>query len=328
MVVEIKDGYESDSYLITVSEPDSNKRLDCFLTDCLSSLTRNRIKKLIIDGHVLVQGNKSSPAKKIVYGEKISVFIPQTTDSDIIPQKINLDIVFEDNDIVVLNKPAGLVVHPGAGNYDSTLVNGLLYHCKHSLSGIGGIKRPGIVHRLDKGTSGLMVVAKNDESHLFLSQQFTAQTLKRSYLAICWGVPIPLQGTINGNIGRSARNRQKMAVLSSRGKQAITNYEVLEKLGSYCSVVRCDLKTGRTHQIRVHLTSIGHGLVADKTYGRNVRGLTKSVQDKVMFYKNQNRPLLHAEKLKLLHPKTGKQMKFKIDPPKDFMEIKNFLATI
>ena len=317
-------------YKIVVNEEDVGQRLDKLLVQKLPDLTRTRIKNLIDSGHVVINGSLcTQTSKKNPEGTEIEVQVPEIIEAEPLPQKVDFEVVFEDDDVIVINKPVGLVVHPGAGNQDGTLVNGLLYHCKDSLSGIGGVKRPGIVHRLDKGTSGLMVVAKNDTAHHFLSDQFIDRTLKRTYIAICWGVPNPLSGTITGNIGRDPRSRQKMKVVGHGGKEAITNYEMLERVGKYCSLVQCSLETGRTHQIRVHLTEKGNSIVGDPVYGRKPRGLAQDIRETVAKYTgDSNYPALHATELRFIHPKTEELLEFKRDAPQDFKDLLEYLGTI
>src|SRR5690606_2479101 len=233
-------------------------------------------------------------------------------------QDIPLVVVFEDKDLIVVDKPAGMVVHPAAGNPDRTLVNALLYHCRGQLSGIGGVARPGIVHRIDKDTSGRVVVAKSDAAHEGLARQFAAHTLERAYLAICNGHPRPRSGTISARIGRSDANRKKMAVLpkdSSRGKHGITHYKVIEELYG-CSLVECRLETGRTHQVRVHLSSIGHSLLGDPLYGRP-NSQVKDILRRMDF----RRQALHAAVLGFVHPLAGDQLRFSSDLPTDMKEL-------
>ncbi|MCW8916550.1 MAG: RluA family pseudouridine synthase [Magnetovibrio sp.] len=246
-------------------------RLDKLLTEETDGLSRARIKSLMEEGYVFAGEfggeNVSDGAKKACLGDVFVICVPPAVPAEPEPQDIPLDIIYEDDDVIVIDKPPGLVVHPAAGNADGTLVNALLHHCKGSLSGIGGVARPGIVHRLDKGTGGLMVAAKNDAAHDGLSKQFADHSLDRAYYALVWGVPKPLEGEIEGNIGRSPQNRKKMAVVDRGGKYALTRYKVLKVLGTVASLVECRLATGRTHQIRVHMTSIGHPLIGDPVYG-------------------------------------------------------------
>ena len=257
---------------LSVTKVMSEERIDQFLAKKIPEFSRSRLQKLIKDKQVLIK-NKSitSASHKVKHGDFVIVNIPKVSEGKIKAQKIKLEILYEDKDIVVINKPAGLVVHPGAGNWDNTLVNGLLAHCGNDLSGIGGVRRPGIVHRLDKETSGVLVVAKNDYTHINLSKQFSDRKIIRSYQAIVWGWLTKNQGTFQGNLGRNPKNRKKMAVLRSGGKHAITHYKLVKRIGetlaSGASLIECKLETGRTHQIRVHLSHNGFPIIGDKTYG-------------------------------------------------------------
>ena len=284
------------------------QRLDKFLSS-QTGLSRSRIANLMKNGFI---DPKFDLDFKVILGQTFTLTLPQIQPSSICPQNIALDIIYEDDDLIVINKPAGMVVHPGAGNFSDTLVNALLAHCKDSLSGIGGIERPGIVHRIDKETSGLLVVAKNDETHQDLSKQFSIHSIDRVYQAIVYGFP-PVSGTIRGNIGRSSHDRQKMAIVEKGGKPAITHYKVIKPLfaGKAC-LIECRLETGRTHQIRVHLTSIGHPLVGDKTYGNAPKGTPEILK---LF----PRQALHAGELGFIHPKSGKKLNFSTPLPDDMM---------
>lgn len=246
-------------FLVPIDDMFAGLRIDKSLSLALPELSRSRIQSLIENGHVRCAGKTvTDGARKVKPGESYEIEIPEAVPSYLAPQKIDLDIVYEDDDLLVINKQAGLTVHPGAGNPDKTLVNALLAHCGETLSGIGGVARPGIVHRIDKDTSGLLVVAKNDATHVHLSEQLATRSLKRTYHAIVWGAPKLKAGTVTGNIGRSPANRQKMAVVKSGGKEAVTHYKVVASLQSpVASVVECNLETGRTHQIRVHMLHIG-----------------------------------------------------------------------
>lgn len=302
-------------------------RLDKALAAAFPDVSRARFQALIAEGAVTVEGATVTEARhKVKPGESLRVVLPEAAPALPQAEDIALPIVFEDDDLIVIDKPAGLVVHPGAGNETGTLVNALIAHCGDSLSGIGGVKRPGIVHRLDKDTSGLLVVAKNDKAHHGLSAQFAAHgrdgRLERSYLAIVWGVPERRQGTISAAIDRSTANRQKMAV--SRGanaREAVTNYEVLEVLGTppVASLVRCVLETGRTHQIRVHMAHVGHPLLGDAVYGAGFRTSAKKLSETSKEALNAlNRQALHATSLGFEHPRTGRQMRFDSPAPDDF----------
>ena len=293
-------------------------RLDKTLAEA-TGLSRARIQALIAEGAVMVDGKVAAQASvKMAAGTDFSVAVPPTGDPAARPQDIPLSVVFEDEHLIVVDKPAGLVVHPAAGNRDGTLVNALLHHCVGQLSGIGGVARPGIVHRIDKDTSGLLVVAKTDVAHEGLARQFADHSIERAYLAVCNGHPNPPEGTISARIGRSDANRKKMAVLpkeSSRGKHAVTRYKTLRKM-PHCSLVECRLETGRTHQVRVHLASIGHPLVGDPVYGRTSSAL-RPVLQKLGF----RRQALHAAVLGFIHPVTGHSLSFSSDLPPDMAEL-------
>lgn len=278
---------------------------------------------------MLVNDKVPSASQKLKANDQIVVTVPPADEAQPLPQDIPLDIIYEDGDLLVINKPAGLVVHPGAGNPDLTLVNALLAHCGESLSGIGGVKRPGIVHRLDKETSGLMVVAKNDKAHHGLSQQFSDRTLSRTYAALVWGVITPLKGSISRAIGRDSRNRQKMAIVSKGGKDATTHYEVEEVFKNLACLVNCKLETGRTHQIRVHMTSKGHGLLGDPLYGSHSKTASKEVVKAIARLTNdKKRQCLHAFDLKFMHPSTGKSLSFKCPWPQDFQVVYDYLKSL
>ena len=302
---------------VLVESDDSAQRLDRFLNNHLPDLSRTRIKSLIEAGCTSIEGKIiKDPNYRVKTGSNITLNVPAPVEARPEPQNIQLDIVHEDNHLVVLNKPAGLVVHPGAGNPDGTLVNALLAHCGNSLRGIGGVKRPGIVHRIDKDTSGLMVAAKTEIAHHGLSELFASHDIERRYDALTWGVPSPLSGTVTGAIGRSSRNRKKMSVVEFGGKHAATHYRVVSSFGMLASHVSCELETGRTHQIRVHMTSLGHSLIGDKLYGRATkRGAPKAIGSAV---KNFNRQALHAATLGFIHPITEKSFRFEAPHPTDF----------
>jgi 23S rRNA pseudouridine1911/1915/1917 synthase len=293
-------------------------RLDKALAEA-TGLSRARIQALIAGGAVTLEGRAASqPSLKVEKDARYTVVVPPATDPGALPQDIPLKVVFEDEHLIVVDKPAGLVVHPAAGNPDGTLVNALLHHCAGQLSGIGGVARPGIVHRIDKDTSGLLVVAKSDAAHEGLARQFADHSIERAYLAVCNGHPTPPEGTISARIGRSDANRKKMAVLpkdSSRGKHAVTRYRTLRRM-QHCSLLECRLETGRTHQVRVHLASIGHPLVGDPVYGRANSAL-KPVLQKLEF----RRQALHAAVLGFIHPVTGHRLSFSSDLPADMAEL-------
>ncbi len=272
-------------------------RLDKALADA-SGLSRERVKALLGEGRITVAGKAVSQASlKLAPETPFAIDVPQATPAEAEAQDIPLVIAYEDEDLIVVDKPAGLVVHPAAGNLDGTLVNALLHHCHGQLSGIGGVARPGIVHRIDKDTSGLLVVAKTDRAHEGLAQQFADHSIVRSYRAVVSGMPRPLAGRIEGAIARSSANRKKMAIVEDgRGKHAVTHYKVLESLKS-AALVECRLETGRTHQVRVHMSSIGHSLLGDPAYGRTPSSLRPLLQ-RLGF----ERQALHAAELGFVHP--------------------------
>lgn len=300
----------------------SATRLDKALADA-TELSRERVKGLITEGKVVVDGAVvTSPKAKAQAGSSFSVHLPPPSNPQAVPQDIPIAVTYEDEHLIVVDKPAGMVVHPAAGNPDGTLVNALLHHCAVNgggqLSGIGGVARPGIVHRIDKDTSGLLVVAKSDTAHEGLAKQFADHSLERAYIAVCGGHPAPPAGTVNARLGRSDRDRKKMAVLpddSSRGKHAVTHYRTLERL-AHCALIECRLETGRTHQVRVHLASIGHALLGDPVYGRTpapLRPILKAL--------DFNRQALHAARLGFIHPVTGIRLSFSSEIPADMREL-------
>jgi len=301
----------------------NKKRLDACLAELLPEISRNQLKHYIDDGYVRAKGgSKITPATKVKTGDVFTVKIPEIREADPEPQDLPIDIVYEDDDVLVVNKAVGMVVHPAAGNYDGTLVNAILFHCKDSLSGIGGVQRPGIVHRIDKDTSGLMIVAKNDAAHKHLSKQLEKRKLTRVYNAIVWGNPSPSKGAIRTNIGRSKTNRKKMSVLGEgAGKEAITNYHTIKTLERKLCLVECKLETGRTHQIRVHLTHIGCPLLGDGVYGRNKMGKYKFTQEQKDVLQGMNRQALHAKEIAFIHPVTKEEMRFSSELPEDMQKV-------
>ena len=282
-------------------------RLDKVLVSELKDRSREFIMRLIDEGEVLVNDKKAKNSYRVKENDEITINIPEAKNLDATPQDIPLDIVYEDDDIIVINKPRDLVVHPSNGHEDGTLVNALLAHCTN-LSGINGVKRPGIVHRIDKDTTGLLVVAKNDYAHEFLAKQLEDHTLHREYIALVKGVIKEEDGKIIAPIGRDKYNRQKMAVDVKNGKPAVTHFHVLKRFNQY-TLISCVLETGRTHQIRVHMNYIGYPIEGDPVYGP---------KSHLLFDKGQ---LLHAEKLILIHPKTKKKMTFSAPLPKDFQDV-------
>lgn len=291
----------------------------------LSELTRTRTQQLIKSGNVSVNGVPSNdPSKSISFGNDIIVTVPDPVDSHIEPSTIPLDIIYEDEDLLVINKQAGLTVHPGAGAHNDTLVNALLAACGDSLSGIGGVSRPGIVHRLDRDTSGLMVVAKNDIAHLSLASQIENRSLKRVYRALIWGRVIPHEGTIIANIARNMRDRTKMNVVRTGGKISKTNYKTLE-IFPHASLVECRLDTGRTHQIRVHMTHIGNSIVGDQTYGNNMRKIAAHYKDVSEDLKAFKRQALHSCYIEFTHPVSHELLSFSSEIPEDMKVVMELL---
>ena len=297
-------------------------RLDRALADAVPTLSRERLKSLIRSGAVEAAGQPvRDPATKVRGEEAFRVAVPEPTAAHNEPQDIPLKVVFEDEHLLVVDKPAGLVVHPAAGNLDGTLVNALLHHCGGSLSGIGGVARPGIVHRIDKDTSGLLVVAKSDVAHEGLARQFAAHLIDRRYLAIVNGVPRSAQGKIDAPLARSAANRKKIAIVEgSRGKRAVTHWRRLQPLRD-AALVECRLETGRTHQVRVHMASIGHPLVGDPVYGR-----ARKTHGKLLKELQFHRQALHATALGFTHPVTKHRLSFSSPMPPDMQELFNALG--
>jgi 23S rRNA pseudouridine1911/1915/1917 synthase len=316
----------SPEHLSAVS--DQSERLDRFLARSFPDISRARFQRLIAEGQVNVEGKVTEDAAlKLKPLQRVDIIVPPAKPAEPEAEHIELDVVFEDKHVIVINKPAGLVVHPAAGHDSGTLVNALLAHCSDSLSGIGGVKRPGIVHRLDKDTSGLLVIAKNDAAHQSLSEQFQAHgrdgRLERAYLAFVWGVPQRPAGMMTTGIARSTTNRQKMAVSTrTDAKEAITHYEVVERFGDLATLVRCNLETGRTHQIRVHMAHIGHPLLGDNVYGGGFKSslakLSDAAKQAVNALKGQ---ALHATILGFEHPKTGKPLHFEAPLPEAMSQL-------
>ena len=300
----------------TVARADARARLDRLLADHVPALSRSRLKNLIETGRVSIAGATiTEPGYRVKPGQAVTLVIPPPVDETPRAQAIPLQVAYEDEHLIVVDKPAGLVVHPAPGNPDRTLVNALLAHCGESLSGIGGVRRPGIVHRLDKDTSGLMVAAKHDAAHRGLSAQFATRRLSRTYRAVVWGQPRPAQGRIEGAIGRDARNRKRMAMRERGGKAAVTHYRAVESLSTLWSLVECRLETGRTHQIRVHMAHRGHPLVGDALYGgARRRGLDERVRKMLALCPRQ---ALHAAALRFVHPVSGAELSFESPLPAD-----------
>ena len=290
--------------LLRASEESKNQRLDAFLASSLDGLTRSQAARLIESGEVAVNGKTAGKSYKLAGGEDIAVTLPEPEPVEAVPQDIPLDVVYEDADVIVVNKPSGMVVHPAPGHPDGTLVNALLYHCAGTLSGIGGALRPGIVHRIDRDTSGLIIAAKNDAAHQYLSAQLADHTLARTYECIVVGKLREDRGTVNAPIARHPTDRKRMAVVAG-GREAVTHWEVIARYPGYTHV-RCRLETGRTHQIRVHMAYIGHPILGDTVYGakKEVPGLTGQC--------------LHAVGLRFLHPRTHEVVELSCPLPEEF----------
>ena len=318
----------STKFLITDQE--AGNRLDIILTRLLPDLTRSNLKKIIGLKQVKINDTiEESPSKKLKVNDNIEINLIPKDEIKILPAKIKLDIVFEDKDILIVNKPAGMVVHPGAGNYKETLVNALIYKYKKNLSNVNGTTRPGIVHRIDKKTSGLLLVAKNNKAHSNLGKQFSDHTIKRTYQALIWGVLRPLDGRIETLIGRSRKNRQLMSATEISGKKAVTNYKTLKVFNikdvPKISFIECELETGRTHQIRVHMAYKGNSLLGDQQYGRKNLKFKKINGDFENKLKILNRQALHAKNLGFFHPTNKKFISFESKLPGDFKKILDLL---
>lgn len=296
-----------ETYLFEIQE-DQQMRLDKYLSEQFPEQTRSYLQKLIKDGEVTVNGKNVKTGYQLSKGDEVYINIPEPKELDVEPQKMDLDIVYEDEDVILINKTKGMVVHPAPGHTTDTLVNGLLYHCKDNLSGINGVARPGIVHRIDRDTTGILIVCKNDMSHNSIAAQLKEHSINRRYRALVHGNLKEDTGTVEGSIGRHPIDRKKMAINEKNGKPAVTHYTVLERFGNY-TLIECKLETGRTHQIRVHMTSIGHPLVGDEVYG----------PAKCPF-KLQGQ-CLHAMVLGFVHPRTGEYMEFSADLPEYFEDL-------
>lgn len=297
-------------------------RIDKFIADTLPNISRAQIQRLIEDGYVFADDEMITNKNfKTRLGDIYQITLPPPIEAIPVMQDIPLDILYEDDDLVVVNKPAGMTVHPAAGAYQDTLVNALLFHCRGSLSGIGGIARPGIVHRIDRNTSGVLVVAKNDVTHRGLAEQFFEHSIERTYYAVVYGVPPQKSGVISGNIGRSNFDRKKMTIVQSGGKTAVTHYEVIENYKNAASLIKCNLETGRTHQIRVHLSSIGCNLVGDNVYTKAKKTSILLPEPVKSFVNMFPRQALHAYSLGFVHPKTKEFLHFQANFPKDIEEL-------
>ena len=323
---------------MTVGEGQDGSRLDAYLAAASADLSRSRAKALILGGNVTVDEVPAiEPKRPVRQGERVAVGLPPPEPAEPAPEAIPLSVVYEDDDLIVIDKPAGLVVHPAAGNQTGTLVNALIAHCGASLSGIGGVSRPGIVHRLDKDTTGLMVVAKNDRAHRGLAEQFADHgrpgPLERGELALVWGAPARREGTIDAPLGRSTRNREKIEVKRSGGREAITHYRGVERYGPkdapIASLVECHLETGRTHQIRVHMAAMGHPVLGDRTYGAGFATKTSLLPEPARGLAEAfPRQALHAFLLGFEHPVSGEELSFESDPPDDMAALIQSLKSL
>jgi len=327
---------DEDMMVVTVEEGMGGERLDKFLAASCPSLSRTRVQQLMQEGAVLLMGADEcdDASLKVKEGMVFTILIPPPLDDTPVPENIPLDIVYEDEHLIVLNKPVGLVVHPAPGHTRGTLVNALLYHCGDSLSGIGGVRRPGIVHRLDKDTSGLMMVAKTDKAHKSLSAQLADRTLSRRYLTIVWGAPPLKKGHVEAPIARHHTNRQKMTIPPRGGRHALTYYERKDIYrGGVASLIECRLETGRTHQVRVHMAHLGHPVVGDSVYGLQQTGSRSLIrkadldEDTGKALLNFPRQALHAWALEFIHPATDEEMSFEAAPPADMDALINLLKS-
>lgn len=293
---------------LTVSPEEAGVRIDKYLAEQLPDITRSYLQKLLKDGSVQMNGKPVKASTKAAVGAVIELTIPEPEEPEILPEDIPLDILYEDSDVILINKPKDMVVHPAAGHYTGTLVNALMYHCKGDLSGINGVLRPGIVHRIDKDTTGVLIVCKNDKAHNALAEQLKEHSITRKYRAIVCGNLKEDEGTVDAPLGRHPQDRKKMAIVRTGGKRAVTHYRVLERFGNY-TYIECQLETGRTHQIRVHMASLGHPLLGDEVYGR-----VKSP------FKLEGQTL-HAMVLGFIHPTTGEYMEFEAPLPEYFEKL-------
>ena len=322
-----------NNYNFIVDENFDQKRIDQVVAQQYPKISRSKVSKIIKTELLKLNGKiLKDPSHKVKSGDQIEFENLKEETINLIPKKMDLNIIFEDQDIIIIDKPIGMVVHPGAGNYEDTMVNGLLYHCKNNLSGMNGEDRPGIVHRIDKDTSGLLVVAKNDQAHAFIAKQFEEHSIKRSYLVFVYGILRPLHGKIETLIGRNKTNRQKMSADVIRGKDAITNYETLEVFKGNkipdISLVKCILETGRTHQIRVHMSHKGNPILGDQTYGKKIKKIRGIDQEFEEILKSLKRQALHAHTLGFIHPTTNEEVFFASELPDDLNKLKNRLETL
>jgi len=305
-------------------------RIDKFLALSFPEMSRSQIQRLIKSGNVSCDDDIiADNSFKVRVDDSYQVFVPEAVDADPEPENIPLEIVYEDEDIIIVNKPAGMTVHPAPGSPNGTLVNALLYHCRDRLSGVGGVKRPGIVHRIDKDTSGLLVVAKNDMAHRHLSEQFFEHSIERTYFALVYGLPNPPAGRIEANIGRSPYDRKKMAIVQTGGKAAVTNYKTIENFKNCAALVQCNLETGRTHQIRVHMSSLGCNLIGDQLYVKSKKTLAKGIDQDIKKYVNDfPRQALHATTLGFKHPRSNEFVSFSSEFPDDFKQLLGCLKNL
>tara|TARA_B100000242_G_scaffold292823_1_gene269165 strand:+ start:905 stop:1885 length:981 start_codon:yes stop_codon:yes gene_type:complete len=318
---------------LLVIKAEDNKRLDLYLQNKLKKYSRSLLKKIIETKGVKINGIINfSPSTKVKFKDKITIRIFLNEKNKLKPKKIKFEIVYEDKDILVINKPKGMVVHPGAGNPENTLANALAYKYKNNLSNINGDMRPGIVHRIDKETSGLLVVAKNNLAHSKLGKQFSEHTIKRKYICLIWGVVRPLKGKIETLISRNKNNRQLMTVSDFKGKKAITNYKTIKIFDineiPKISLIECELKTGRTHQIRVHMRYKGTSIIGDKQYGKKNPNFKKINQNFLESLNDITGQALHAQTLEFIHPTKNKWIDFKTSPPQDFKKMLNLLTNL
>lgn len=300
----------------SIDHETEGQRIDRYLSDTLEDRSRSYIQKIIKDGHVTVNQKPVKANYRLSFGDRVEVTLPEAKEPDIEPENIPLDILYEDQDIIMVNKPKQMVVHPAPGHYSGTLVNALMYHCGDELSGINGCMRPGIVHRIDMDTTGSLVVCKNDKAHQSLSEQLKKHSIRRIYVAIVHGNIKEDSGTVNAPIGRHPTDRKKMSTHCKNGRNAITHYKVLERFGDY-TYIQCELETGRTHQIRVHMASIGHPLVGDEVYG-----------PKKCPFKGLQGQTLHARTLGIIHPSTGEYLEVNAPLPEYFVDLLDRLRNI
>jgi 23S rRNA pseudouridine1911/1915/1917 synthase len=324
----------ADPVIVAIPPEADGERLDRALAAQLPDLSRTRLKALIEEGQICLATGAaetlSEPSYRVKSGQTFAISIPEPLLADPIAQAMDLAVVYEDEEVIVVDKPAGLVVHPAPGNPDATLVNALLAHCGAGLTGIGGVARPGIVHRIDKDTSGLVVAAKTAAAHESLSRQFAAHEVERLYQAFVWGMPLPASGEIEGNVGRSRSDRKKMAVVTRGGKTALTRYRVLARYRDQAAKVECQLATGRTHQIRVHFAHRGHPLLGDPTYGRDDRRrqATRENDRLAQALEGLSRQALHAGVLGFIHPKSQTTLRFESKLPADLTRLQASLEAL